>query len=192
MSICINMPKIKLFLSFFLEIWLKNLAIWLAENILAYMPETRIFPNMEFAQKNSNVFLIEQIQWKLLAKFFNKLKKSCFWGKNFFQKIWLCHAQLYMGFIWVFIKKIRCVLCQSLEKTNDTVPRKHADRLKDRRTDEDGQILFFIILVINEIVTHKKMARYSIEPKDQIFLKGYELLYFTDNMSKNTDIIHKT
>ena len=97
-----------------------------------------------------------------------------------------------MGFIWVFIKKIRCVLCQSLEKTNDTVPRKHTDRLKDRQKDEDGQILFFMILVINEIVTHKKMARYSIEPKDQIFLKGYELLYFTDNMSKNTDIIHKT
>ena len=94
------------------------------------------------------------------------------------------------NFIWVsygfLLRKIRCVPCQSLERTNDTVPRKHADRLNNRQKDEDGQILFFMILVINEIVTRKKMTRYSIEPKDQIFLKGYELLYFTNNMSKNT------
>ena len=38
-------------------------------------------------------------------------------------------------------------------KTNDTVPRKHADRLKDRQKDEDRQILFFMILLIMEIVT---------------------------------------
>ena len=33
--------------------WLKNLAIWLAENILAYISGTRIFPNMEFVQEHS-------------------------------------------------------------------------------------------------------------------------------------------
>ena len=173
MWICISTcQKSSYFFHFFWKYGrLKNLAIWLAENILAYISETRIFPNMEFAQKNSNVFLIEQIQWKLLAKFFNKLKKSCFGGKKFFQKIWLCHAQLYMGFIWVFIKKIRCVLCQSFEKTNDTVPRKHADRLKDRQKDEDGQILFFMILVINEIVTHKNWRVIQLNLKIKYFWK---------------------
>ena len=31
--------------------WLKNPAIWLTENILAHISETKIFPNMGFAQE---------------------------------------------------------------------------------------------------------------------------------------------
>ena len=30
------------------------------------------------------------------------------------------------------------------------------------------------------------MRRYSTEPKDRIFIKGYRSLYFAENMSKNT------
>ena len=33
--------------------WLKNPAIWLAENILAHISGTRIFPNMRFVQEHS-------------------------------------------------------------------------------------------------------------------------------------------
>ena len=29
------------------------------------------------------------------------------------------------------------------------------------------------------------MKRYSVQPKDQIFVKGYEFLYFAKNMRKN-------
>ena len=37
--------------------WLKNPAIWLAENILCSISGTKIFPNMQFVQEHS-----EQIQ----------------------------------------------------------------------------------------------------------------------------------
>ena len=33
--------------------WLKNPAIWLAENILAHISGTKIFPNMGFVQEHS-------------------------------------------------------------------------------------------------------------------------------------------
>ena len=29
------------------------------------------------------------------------------------------------------------------------------------------------------------MSKYSIQPRDQIFVKGYVLLYFAKNMGKN-------
>ena len=32
--------------------WLKNPAIWLAENILAHISEQKIFPNMTFVQEH--------------------------------------------------------------------------------------------------------------------------------------------
>ena len=34
---------------------LKNLAIWLAENIMAYNSGIKIFPNMGFVQEHSNI-----------------------------------------------------------------------------------------------------------------------------------------
>ena len=43
--------------------WLKNLAIWLAEEILAHISGTKIFPNMGFVlEHNKNVFIIEHAQ----------------------------------------------------------------------------------------------------------------------------------
>ena len=35
------------------------------------------------------------------------------------------------------------------------------------------------------------MIHYSIQPRDQIFLKGYGSLSFARNMSKNISIKHK-
>ena len=29
------------------------------------------------------------------------------------------------------------------------------------------------------------MARYSVQPRDRIFVKGYEFLYFTRNVGRN-------
>ena len=50
---------------------------------------------------------------------------SQFWGqKNFFWKIHLCHTKF--GFL---------APCQKLEKTNNTIPKKHPDQRMDRRTD---------------------------------------------------------
>ena len=70
----------------------RNYAIWLAESILAYISGTRFFPNIGFVQEHSK-FIIEQIQWKLMTKFFFKVKKPIFgpfhhfWGqKKFFKK----------------------------------------------------------------------------------------------------------
>ena len=55
----------------------RNYAIWLADSILAYISGTRFFPNIEFVQEHSK-FIIEQIQWKLMTKFFFKAKKPVF------------------------------------------------------------------------------------------------------------------
>ena len=54
------------------------------------------------------IFIIEQIQSKLMTKFFSKFKKPVFgqfffhfpnfWAKNFFWKIPIYHTQLHMGF----------------------------------------------------------------------------------------------
>ena len=55
----------------------RNYAIWLAESILAYISGTRFFPNIGFVQEHSK-FIIEQIQWKLMTKFFFKFKKPIF------------------------------------------------------------------------------------------------------------------
>ena len=58
----------------------RNYAIWLAESILAYISGTRFFPNRFCAgtQQIINIFIIEQIQWKLMTKFFFKFKKHIF------------------------------------------------------------------------------------------------------------------
>ena len=41
---------------FWRYVWLKNPAIWLAENILAHIFGTKIFPNMGFVQKYSKQY----------------------------------------------------------------------------------------------------------------------------------------
>ena len=55
-----------------------------------------------------------------------------FWAKNFLRK----NPALSRTTSYAFIAP-----CQNLEKTNDTIPRKHSDRRKDRRTDR-RQALF--------------------------------------------------
>ena len=71
-----------------------------------------------------------------MTKFFNTLKKKVlahFWPtfpifgakKIFLKNLALSHTTSY-GFL---------ASCQNLEKTNDTIPRKHPDRRKDRRTE---------------------------------------------------------
>ena len=96
-----------------------------------------------------------------MTKFFNKLKKnpcfwpifvpfSQFWGQKFFfpENLDLSHT-------------ISCWLasCQNLEKTNDTTPRKHPDRWKDRGTNRrkdgmmDGRTLQATIMDLKRKVT---------------------------------------
>ena len=71
-----------------------------------------------------------------MTKFFNKFKKffgpfSQFWGeKSFLENLALSNTTSY-GFL---------AICQNLEKTNDTIPRKLQTR-KDGRMIE-GQTLF--------------------------------------------------
>ena len=60
-----------------------------------------------------------------MTKFFNILKKPCFWPKLFLENPARSHTALYE-----FLAS-----CQNLEKTNDTIPRKRPDRRKDGRTD---------------------------------------------------------
>ena len=68
-----------------------------------------------------------------MTKFFNILKKTRFWPifpifgakKNFLKNLALSRTTSY-GFL---------ASCQNLEKTNDTIPRKHPDRRNDGRTD---------------------------------------------------------
>ena len=43
------------------------------------------------------------------------------------------------------------------------------------------------ILFINSSVICKKMMRYLIEPRNQIFAKGYKFLSFAENMGKNVN-----
>ena len=60
---------------------LRNYAIWLAKSILAYISGTRFFLDIiccARAQQIINIFIIEQIQRKLMTKFFFKFKKSIF------------------------------------------------------------------------------------------------------------------
>ena len=56
-----------------------------------------------------------------MTKFFCKFKKTC-WQKKYFYKIQLCKNTASYGFL---------APCQNLEKTNDTIPRKHLEKQKD-------------------------------------------------------------
>ena len=84
----------------------RNYEIWLTEGILAYISGTWFFPNRFCAgtQQIINIFIIEQIQWKLMTKFFFKFKKPIFdpfpqfLNKTSFSKKWGYHAQLHNGY----------------------------------------------------------------------------------------------
>ena len=86
----------------------KNPAIWLVATILAKNLWNKIFLKCRVwagTQQVILIFITEQSQWKLITKFFFKLKKTYFWpispifkAKRFSQKLLLCNAQLYQGF----------------------------------------------------------------------------------------------
>ena len=107
----------------------RNYAIWLAESILAYISGTRFFPNIGFVQEHSK-FIIEQIQWKLMTKFFFKFKKPIFGPfpqflgqKTFFKKNWVVmHNFIIVLAPW-----------QNPEKSNEPIPRKQPGRCQDAR-----------------------------------------------------------
>ena len=73
--------------------WLKNPAIWLAENILAHISGTKIFPNIGFVQEHSWPNFSINSKNPVFGPFSQILGQ-----KRFSPKIRLCHAQLHMGF----------------------------------------------------------------------------------------------
>ena len=61
--------------------WLKNPAIWLAENILAHTQEQKFCQKWDLCRNiaNNTNFHLEQIHYKLMTQFLNKFLKNCFW-----------------------------------------------------------------------------------------------------------------
>ena len=124
MWICINMQKIRLFHWFVQEIRLIK-KILQVDWLRTFWP---IYQEQEFSQlwdlcrntANNIIFIIEQIQWKLMTNFFNILNKTVF------GPFLALSRTTSNGFL---------VLCQNSWKNNDTIPRKRPDRRKDGRTD---------------------------------------------------------
>ena len=84
--------------------WLKNSAIWLAENILVHISGTKFFQNMGLCRNTAN-----NINFHYRTNSVKINDKICFWPifapfsrffgqENFFWKIGSCHAQLHIGF----------------------------------------------------------------------------------------------
>ena len=82
--------------------WLKNHAIWLAENTYLRNKHFLKYGIGAGTQKILYIFIIDQIQLILMARFSNNSKKHCFWpilgAKIFSWKICLCQAELHMAF----------------------------------------------------------------------------------------------
>ena len=144
------MQKIRLFYWLVLEI----LLIIKACNLLGWEHFGPYLRNQNFSkygicagtQQIIKIFVVEQIQQKLMTKYFNIFKKSCFWpifpifgAKKFF----LGHLTLSGTTSYGFL-----ALHQNLEKTNDKIPRKQPDRQKvrwkDRRRDGRMDRPYFI------------------------------------------------
>ena len=128
--ICMNTEKMWLCHGFVLEKWL----IWKSCNlILNYISGTRFFPKRRFVLQIIEIFIIEQIQGKLIAKFFN-FKKPYFWHifgsfAQFFgeKKVFPKTLALSHRTWWRFL-----VPREKLEKHNDPIRRKHHNRQQDR------------------------------------------------------------
>ena len=135
-NFCINMQKIRQFPWFVLEIWLIKKSCHLIgwEHYGPYL-RNKNFPKYGTCagtQQTIKIFIIKQIQWKFIIKFFNKFKKTQlsvhfpnFGDKKVFSGKWLPRPISY-GFL---------ALCQNLEKYNDIIPRKCMDRQKDEQKD---------------------------------------------------------
>ena len=117
----------------------QNPATWLAENILA------LYLGKKFSQiedlcrntENNIYFHYRTISVNINTKFFNKLKKTLFLAHfwNIFpifgaDRILLKNLALSRTTSYSFL-----VLCQNLEKNNNTILRKRPDRRKDKRKD---------------------------------------------------------
>ena len=107
---------------------LKNPAIWLAENILDHISETKFSQIWDLCRKIANNihFHYKTNSVKINDKFSLYIKKPLFlayfpnsWGKFFFLVNPALSRRTSYGFL---------ASCQNLEKTNDTVPRKRPDR----------------------------------------------------------------
>ena len=78
-----------------------------------------------------------------MTKFFNIFKKKPVFGPflahfpNFWRNFFLENRALSSTTSYGFVAS-----CQNLEKTNDSIPRKHLDRQKDRRTDRRDRPYF--------------------------------------------------
>ena len=146
MWINMNMQKIRLFYWFVFKIWLIkkfcNLIGW--EHFNPYF-RTKSFPKHGICvgtQQILKVFIIEQIQLKLMTKCFYKFKKPCFW--SIWQILGAKHFSGKSGSDTHNFIRFSSTMPKFRKKANDTVPRKCPDRQKDRRTEwqKDGQTLF--------------------------------------------------
>ena len=142
MWIWLSMWKIRLFHWFVLEIRLIkeswNLIGW--KHFGPYL-RNKNFPKYGvFAgtQQIIWIFVTDEIQQKIITKFSDKLKKTPVFGpflvhfpnfgakENFAENSALSHTTSHRIL----------APCQTLEKINDTNPRKHPDRRKEKRTEE--------------------------------------------------------
>ena len=129
MWICINMQKSGYFIYLFWRYgWLKNPAVWLAEDILAHIsghfPQiwdlcTNIANNIHVHYRTNSVKIRQKFSISSKGPVFGLF--SILVVEIFFlENQALSHTTSY-GFL---------ASCQNLEKTNDTIPRKCPDRQK--------------------------------------------------------------
>ena len=117
--------------------WLKNPAIWLAENNLAHISGTNISQiwnprrntatNTHFHLRINSVKTNNQILQQIKKTVFSPFSVHFpnFGGKKTFEKNPALSRTISYGFL---------APCQNLEKTNDTIPRKCTDRQKSGQT----------------------------------------------------------
>ena len=139
MRICINKIKMRLFHRFVLE---KHL-IWKSWNLIGWEYFGLYFWRKIFlkyricsgTQQIMKIFIIEQIQWKLMTKVFFKLKKPQLLAQSWsifpifrqkvFPETWAMH-----NFIRVSSTKPKLMI-----QSNDLILRKHPDRWDEGRMD---------------------------------------------------------
>ena len=107
----------------------------MAENILAHISGTK-YGTCEETQQIIQIFIIHQIQLKLMTKFSNKLKKPCF------GTFWNLFPNFGVKKILSEIPALSCTIsceflapCQISEKSIDAIPRKTLGRKTDGRTE---------------------------------------------------------
>ena len=147
----------------------------------------KIFPKHGIcarAQQIINIFIIEQVQWKLMTNFLFKLKKiflvhfTIFWSKNLFSKN---QAAMY-NFIRV------SSLWQNPEKSHDQIPRKHPGRCLEGRMNLPYFIRSFQLLPgAKSTIAVDLRLKVKDKKRDVGLTKNY---YITVSMQKISSI-HK-